>query len=33
MKKVWEELKKIEAQAEGIRAETQTGADKIVNLT
>ena len=32
MEKVWEELKKIEAKAEGIRAEAQTGADKIANL-
>ncbi len=32
MERVWDELKKIEAQAEGIRAEVQQSADKITNL-
>jgi vacuolar-type H+-ATPase subunit H len=32
MERVWEELKKIEAQAESIRAEAQNSANKITDL-
>lgn len=32
MEKVWEELKKIEAKAESIRAEAQNSTDKITDL-
>jgi vacuolar-type H+-ATPase subunit H len=32
MEKIWEELKKIEAQAEQIRGETQDKAKKMTNL-
>ncbi len=32
VERVWDELKKIEAQAEGIRVEAQQSADKITNL-